>query len=104
MDFLGIGPGEIIVIIVLALIILGPGKLTETARTLGKTLRAIKKASAEFTTAVTRELDEVKESLPSEPRKDSPVGTGTVPQTSGVEKPQSQDNPAEKTDGGDGNK
>jgi Sec-independent protein translocase protein TatA len=57
MGFLGIGTGEILLILILALIILGPGKITEVARTLGKTVRAIRRASANLTTAVTRELE-----------------------------------------------
>jgi len=63
MDFLGIGPWEILLILILALIIFGPGKLTEIARTLGKTVRAIRKASSDLTATVTREL-EVKENEP----------------------------------------
>ena len=61
MDFLGIGPWEILLILVLALILMGPGRIQEVARTLGKTLRAIKKASADLTTAVTKELEAAKE-------------------------------------------
>ena len=57
MDFLGIGPLELLLILIVTLIIFGPGKLPEMARTLGKTMRAIRKASSELTTAVTRELE-----------------------------------------------
>jgi sec-independent protein translocase protein TatA len=64
MGFLGIGTGEILLILILALIILGPGKLTEFARTLGKTVRAIRKASADLTTAVTREMDATQNNPP----------------------------------------
>ena len=64
MGFLGIGTGEILLILILALIILGPGKIPEIARTLGRTIRAIKKASADLSTAVTKEL-EVTQTKPS---------------------------------------
>jgi TatA/E family protein of Tat protein translocase len=67
MDFLGIGPWEILLILILALIIFGPGKLTEVARTLGRTVRAIRKASADLTATVTRELEE-KENKPPSPQ------------------------------------
>ena len=70
MGFLGIGPWEILLIIILALIVLGPGKLTDFARTLGKTVRAIRKYSTDLTTAVTRELDSTKEEPPQEKDKD----------------------------------
>jgi len=58
MGFFGIGSWEILLILVVALIIWGPGKLPEIARTLGKTVRALKKASFDLTTAVTREIEE----------------------------------------------
>ncbi len=57
MDFFGIGPWEILLILIVALMVVGPKKLPEIARTLGKTMRAIKKASGDFTTAVTREIE-----------------------------------------------
>lgn len=80
MGFLGIGTWEILLILILALIILGPGKLTEFARTLGKTVRAIKKASADLTTTITRELEATKnEPPPSQPKEDSNVKTGEAP-------------------------
>jgi Tat protein translocase TatB subunit len=63
MDFLGIGPWELLLVLILALIFLGPGKITEIARTLGRTVRAIRKASSDLTATVTREL-EVKENEP----------------------------------------
>ncbi len=62
MDFFGIGPWEILLILVIALIVVGPGKLPGIARTLGKTMRAIRKASAELTTAVSKELEAAEKS------------------------------------------
>ncbi len=57
MGFGGIGTGEILLILVLALIIWGPGKLPEIARTMGRTVRALKKATFDLTTAVTKEIE-----------------------------------------------
>ena len=57
MGFFGIGGGEILLILVVALIIWGPGKLPEIARTMGKTVRALKKASFDLTNAVTKEVE-----------------------------------------------
>ena len=70
MGFLGIGTWEILLILILAFIILGPGRLTEFARTLGKTVRAIRKASTDLTTAVTRELEATQNEPPSSPPKE----------------------------------
>jgi len=70
MDFLGVGGWEILLILVIALIIWGPGKLPEIARTLGKIVRALRKASFDFTTAVTKEIEST-EKAPSPPAPDS---------------------------------
>jgi Tat protein translocase TatB subunit len=64
MDFLGIGPWEIILILVIALVFLGPGKIVDFARTLGKWVRAIKRAGNDFTTAVTREIEKAEQEPP----------------------------------------
>ena len=71
MDFFGLGMGEVVLIIVVALIIWGPRKLPEIARTLGKTVRALKKASFDITTAVTKELDTEEKDSPSQSRANS---------------------------------
>jgi sec-independent protein translocase protein TatA len=57
MDFFGIGFGEVILILIVALIIWGPKRLPEISRTLGKTVRALRKATYDLTSAVTKELD-----------------------------------------------
>ena len=57
MDFFGIGFGEIVLILILGLIIFGPGKLPEVARTVGRYVRVLRKMSSEFTEAVKKEID-----------------------------------------------
>ena len=57
MDFFGIGFGEVLLILILALIIWGPKRLPEIARTLGKTMRAMRKATNDFTAQMTRDID-----------------------------------------------
>ena len=57
MGFSSIGLWEIGFILIIALIIWGPNKLPEIARTLGKAVRALKKASFDLTTAVTKEIE-----------------------------------------------
>ena len=42
-----IGPFELLLVLVLALLILGPGKLPEVGNALGKTLREFRKASSD---------------------------------------------------------
>lgn len=81
---LGIGFGEIVLILVIALIVFGPGRLPEIARTIGRFSRSLKKVSSEFTTAMTRELDLEEKSRqthlkPAEPEKDIPKVEGVQP-------------------------
>jgi Tat protein translocase TatB subunit len=73
MGFSGIGIWEILIILIVVLIVLGPRRLPEIARTLGKAVRAIKKASADFTTSITREIEETKNEPPPSPSKDIKV-------------------------------
>ena len=46
-----IGPGELILILVIALVVLGPGKLPDVAQSLGKSLREFRKAASDVTDA-----------------------------------------------------
>lgn len=86
MDFLGIGPLELIVILVIALIVVGPDKLPEIARSIGKTARQIRAISSTFTSEWQRELtaatqdirvDELKQTL-VEPLSDASTGVQQV--------------------------
>jgi len=57
-NFLDMGFQEVLLILAVALIIFGPGKLPEIGRTLGKTVRALRKATSTLTAEFTRELNE----------------------------------------------
>ena len=50
----GIGVPELILILIIGLVVFGPGKLPEIGRAVGKSIREFKKATA----AVTEELEE----------------------------------------------
>lgn len=53
----GIGMPELIVIMVIALIVIGPSKLPELAKSLGKGLAEFKKASNEFQRSIQEEAN-----------------------------------------------
>ena len=53
----GIGTTEILVILVVALLVLGPKKLPEIARTLGKGLGEFKRVTTDFQRTITTEVD-----------------------------------------------
>lgn len=77
----GIGIPELMIILVIALIVVGPNKLPELARSLGKGLAEFKKASSDFRRNVEEE------------------GRGTdVKERTGAEAPKEAVEP-EKTDG-----
>ena len=46
-----IGPGELILILIIALVVLGPGKLPDVASSLGKSVREFRKAATDVTDA-----------------------------------------------------
>lgn len=61
MDIFGMGMGEIILVIIVATIIWGPGKIPEIARTMGKAVNTIRQTSSDLTAQITKELDEAEE-------------------------------------------
>ncbi len=65
MEFFGVGPGELLVVLVIALIVFGPRRLPEIGRTLGKTIREFREASQELTTQLRSEMDAASEELKS---------------------------------------
>ncbi len=75
MGFSGIGIFEIVIIIVVILLVMGPHRLPEIGRTLGKAFRTIKKASSDLSTSITKEIEETKSATPSSPATPSPPAT-----------------------------
>jgi len=71
MDFFDIGLGEILLILTVVLIIWGPGRIAEIGRTLGKIVRALKKATFDLTAQTTREAEEQEKEQPPQQHKGS---------------------------------
>lgn len=71
MGFFDIGLLEILLILVVALIIWGPGKIPEIARMLGKILHNLKKASFDLTSQLTKEIEGVEKEPSPRPEKES---------------------------------
>ena len=57
MDFFGMGIGEILLILVIALIVLGPERIVKVGTTMGKAARTLRKMSSDLTTQMSRELE-----------------------------------------------
>lgn len=56
----GLGPAEVILVLIIALIVFGPGRLPEVGSALGKAIREFRQASTQITEEFTREIEEVK--------------------------------------------
>lgn len=59
-----VGPGELIVIMALALLFFGPKKLPEIGRSIGSAMREFRKASSEFMEAMNQPVYEQEETPP----------------------------------------
>lgn len=60
MELFSMGTGEILLILLVALLVWGPRRIVEVGRTLGKIMGTLKKVSFDLTTQITRELEEEK--------------------------------------------
>jgi len=69
-----IGPPELIIILVIALIVIGPGRLPDVGAALGKSIREFRKASSELTDATRVEA------TPAPPAPAGMPATPTPPQ------------------------
>ncbi len=63
--FGSIGTNEIILIMLIALLLFGPRKLPEIGRTIGSTVRELKKAARDFTSSIEQIETEVKNEVAS---------------------------------------
>lgn len=72
----GIGPGELIVIILVALVVLGPEKLPAAARILGRLTGEMRRLSTEFQRTLHEDAD---------PARTSPRTAGAVPKDEDAE-------------------
>jgi len=79
MDFFGIGTGEILMIILVAFLVLGPHKVVDFGKSAGKMVRSVRKASMDLTTNITKELEEEQKSHSPEALKKAPEDTKSNP-------------------------
>jgi Tat protein translocase TatB subunit len=67
-DFLNVGPWELVVVLIIAILVAGPQRMLEIARSLGRVSRQLRSLSTEFTTALQSEIraveEEAKQSAP----------------------------------------
>ena len=68
MNLMGVGPIELMVILVVALLVLGPARLAPTARTLGKLLRDVRSSTEKLPSLVEDFIENSDSSVNSEKR------------------------------------
>lgn len=66
MNFLGIGPMELILILIVALMVFGPRRLPEIGAAVGKALREFREMSQDITNDLTRELEAARQDVTHE--------------------------------------
>ncbi len=69
MSFLGIGAPEILVVLLVAFLVLGPNRLVTMAKGLGKTVKEFQNSAGQITQMIEEETEE--EPSGPEPPKDS---------------------------------
>lgn len=84
----GLGMGELLVILAIALIFLGPKRLPDVASTLGKAIRSFRKATNDLSSqlevddSVKQPLRELRAAL-----RDEPAQVASLPETPPTEEP-----------------
>jgi sec-independent protein translocase protein TatA len=72
MPFNSIGPGELIIVLVIALIVLGPKRLPEVGKSVGRGMREFKEGLSGMTSSLDDDDDDDDETTTTRPR----VGQG----------------------------
>jgi len=86
MPFPNIGPGELILILIIALVVLGPGKLPDVAASLGKSVREFRKAATDVTDAAKLDAPAPAPAAPTAPQGEAappPAAAAPLPPPAG---------------------
>ena len=96
----GIGMTELLVIFVIGLLVLGPKRLPELARSLGRTLAEFRRASTDLRQEFLDVRDEVRPEPP--PATPAPDRSAATEEPTEDESPEAQRDRAEQASGGSG--
>ena len=84
MNFLGMGPGELLLIAMLGLIVFGPGKLPEIAAQVGRTVRDLRRSTSEMTKEFQEAMQPIQEMAEFPTEIKGAVGAAAVMAQQGV--------------------
>lgn len=87
-----VGPLELVIVLVIALLVIGPRRLPEMGNSLGKTIREFRKASSDVTDAVSLEPEskpaaQQATATPAAALADAPTSTGSAAPAAPAEEP-----------------
>jgi len=71
-----IGPGELILVLVIVLILFGPGKLPDIGKAIGRGVNEFRKASNNLEDTIRGEVKPAAPAAPAQPSGDAPASTG----------------------------
>src|SRR5918992_3270480 len=78
MNLLGMGPGELLLIAMLGLIVFGPGKLPEIASQVGRAVRDLRRSTSEMTKEFQEAMEPIREMAEFPTEVKGAVGAATV--------------------------
>ncbi len=81
------GPLELVIILVIALLILGPGRLPDVGSALGKSIREFRKASSDLGDSLKVETTPLPPTPPEAPPAPAPTVAATTPAATTAEAP-----------------
>ena len=70
MDFFGIGPLELLLILIILMVVVGPEKIPDIARRMGRAVRAFRGATTQITREIEKEMKSVQDSVDINPLRD----------------------------------
>ena len=73
MDLLSVGSGEILMILLVAILVIGPNKIVKFSRTLGQLSRNLKRMTTDFSSTITKEIDIVDKLAGDKPETQRPA-------------------------------
>jgi sec-independent protein translocase protein TatA len=85
-----LGPAEIMVVLLVALIVLGPARLPEAGRQVGRALAEVRRWSTRVQDEVRNTLDAEPEPMPPAATPASPSGSVDAPQPVDLQSPEQQ--------------